>query len=167
MDVCSSVRRCSDGSSSRALPPAGSVHSIPPRNAGANHRAGYERHQSGKPRRSPLRRLGLTLAPFQATVQLNNHFYKSSQCVPALFEIASTSPNAAVSHSPRYTALPRRWRRRELGCSQVGRKFCQRPRRRLAKRDTAAAMRHLARWSCEGDCLAGSAALTRYCRSFT
>lgn len=36
----------------------------------------------------------------QATVRLNQHFYKNSQCVPALFEIAINSPNLAVSASP-------------------------------------------------------------------
>lgn len=31
-----------------------------------------------------------------ATTQLNTQYYKQAECVPALFEIASSSPNQAV-----------------------------------------------------------------------
>ena len=167
MDVRSSAQCPGSCSHSRALPAAGDVYSIPPRYAGANYRAGYGRYQGRKPPRASFCRLGLTLALSQATVQLNNHFYKSNQCVPALFEIASTSPNAAVSYSPLHTAHFRGRRTSALASSQVGRKSCRRARWRLATRDAAAATRHLDRRRYNGDGLADAAALTRFCRRFT
>lgn len=33
----------------------------------------------------------------QATTQLNTQFYKNATCIPALYEIAATSQNQAVS----------------------------------------------------------------------
>jgi hypothetical protein len=33
----------------------------------------------------------------QATTQLNTQFYKDARCIPALYEIAATSQNQAVS----------------------------------------------------------------------
>lgn len=144
MDV--SIASCfgSDSSHSRAVPVAGSLHSVAPRNVGANDRARHRRDQGRASLVVSLHPLALIPALLQATVQLNNHFYKSAQCVPALFEIASTSPNAAVSSSHHCILPLRRRRTLELRASRVGRKLFHGGRGRAAERDSAATASHLA-----------------------
>jgi hypothetical protein len=38
-----------------------------------------------------------SVADYQATTQLNTQFYKNSQCIPGLYQIAVSSDNQAVS----------------------------------------------------------------------
>lgn len=73
------------------------VHSVAFRDSRADHRPRHPDHQERKQRDYPHSRASLTRVPPQATVQLNNHFYSDSRCVPSLFEIATSSPNVAVS----------------------------------------------------------------------
>jgi hypothetical protein len=46
----------------------------------------------------------------QATTQLNTQFYKTPECIPALYEIVATSPRDEVRARP-----PRVWLARWLG----------------------------------------------------